>query len=337
MRRFPRVFVLLLLTVFAAVLFAKTCTSCGTENSDAAKFCKSCGAKLPEAVQQRPQSPRVQGYASVSGASVSITSDPSGAGVTVDGRSRGTTPLELNDLRPGRHEYELTRSGYRTFYGAFTTAGLYSTLVVTSDPVGAEILLDNVPRGTAGEAGLVLSQVPYGNRTVTARIEGYRDVVKPLDVRTPGPIAVPFKLGSGKGYLRVESDPPGAKLFVDSRQAGETPYGAELAPARYVLSLTRRGFYDWFGYAEVQYAETANIRAVLDRMPSRQWPFLAAAAAAVGYGGFAAIQGEATYGKYTAENQPPALRDATKKWDLQRNIAAGVTAVFAGLYLLVRW
>jgi hypothetical protein len=48
---FPRVIlVLVVLAVSAGLVFAeKTCSSCGTGNKDSDKFCKSCGAKLPEA------------------------------------------------------------------------------------------------------------------------------------------------------------------------------------------------------------------------------------------------------------------------------------------------
>ena len=146
MRSFPRVvLVLVVLAVSAGLVFAeKTCPSCGTSNSDNAKFCKSCGAKLPEAQQSRPAAPRVAGSMAVDGSVVNITSEPSGATAVVDGRNRGKTPVELNDLGPGRHEVELSRGGYRTFYGDFTIAGLFGSVVVTTEPVGAFLIL----RGT---------------------------------------------------------------------------------------------------------------------------------------------------------------------------------------------
>ena len=85
MRRFPRVLlVLVVLAVSAGLVFAaKTCPKCGATNKDSDKFCKSCGAKLPEAPAAQPTTPRVSGSASVNGPVVRITSQPTGAGVNV--------------------------------------------------------------------------------------------------------------------------------------------------------------------------------------------------------------------------------------------------------------
>ena len=46
--------------------------------------------------------------------SLSVTSEPSGARVLVDGRPRGQTPLALGGLRPGSYEVEISLRGYAT-------------------------------------------------------------------------------------------------------------------------------------------------------------------------------------------------------------------------------
>ena len=43
---------------------------------------------------------------------VSLTTNPSGATVIVDGKDRGTTPIMLYDLAPGRHHVKFRRAGY---------------------------------------------------------------------------------------------------------------------------------------------------------------------------------------------------------------------------------
>ena len=341
-RSFPRVvLVLLVLVVSAGVVFAdKTCPSCGASNSDNAKFCKSCGAKLPEAQPSRPAAPRVAGSMAVTGAVVNITSEPSGATIVVDGLNRGKTPQELSNLGPGRHEVELSRGGYRTFYGDFTIAGLFGSIVVTTEPVGAEVLLDGESKGRAGDGGLALTGVPYGRRTITARLEGYNDVVKTVDLNTPGPIGITSRLGYGKGFLQVVSEPAGVNLFVNSQTVGRTPYAAELVPARYVLSASRRGYYDWAGYADVQYSESTTVRAVLDRIRTRKLPFLILAIAGLGAGAGSAYMGESEYTKYKAATTPDdakRLRRTTETWDVRRDLAFGVGAVLTGVFLAVKW
>ena len=342
MRGFPRVIlVLVVLAVSAGLVFAaKTCPSCGTANKDSDRFCKSCGARLPEAPPPRPSPPRVAGSVSVNGPVVRITSEPSGAGVDVDGRTRGKTPLELNDLDPGRHEYELTRSGYRPLYGEFTIAGSFGSIVVTTEPVGAEVLLDDQPRGPAPDGGLALVRVPYGRHTIAARLQGCNNAVKTVDLKAAGPIGVTCRLGYGKGWLLVESNPPGASLFLNDQTAGKTPYAVELAPARYALSLSRQGYYGWTGDADVQYAESTSVRAVLDRMQTRKVPFLIGAIAGLGAGVGAVVLGESEYAKYRAATTPEdaeRYRHSTMAWDVGRYVAFGAGIALTGVYWMVQW
>lgn len=241
-RGFPRVvLVLIVLVVTVGLVFAaKTCPNCGATNKDSDKFCKVCGTRLPEPPPAKPASPRVAGSISVEGSVVRITAEPPVVGVAVDGRNRGKTPLRLDDLGPGRHEVELTRSGYRPYYGEFTISGRFGALVVTTDPVAAEVLLDGESRGTAPDGGLALARVPYGRHTITARLPGYNDAIKTVDVKAAGPVGVALRLGYGKGWLVVESEPPGASLSVNNQTIGKTPYLAELDPARYSLNLLRQ-------------------------------------------------------------------------------------------------
>jgi ribosomal protein L40E len=331
---------LVLALCFALVYAEKTCPSCGTVNSDDAKFCKKCGAKLLESGPGRPVTPRLSGHASVELGVATITSDPSGADVYVDGRLRGRTPLQLADLAPGRHELRITRAGYRDYAGVVAVTGRYGAVVVTSDPVGAEMLLDGAVQGSTTESGLPLARVLYGRHTLTARMPGYRDVEKTIDLKSAGPVAVNFRLGYGKGFLSVESDPPGAKVQSQDRLLGSTPLLGELDPARYTLTVTRPGFYDWLGYAQVQFAETARVFATLERVKTRKLVFLVAGLAGVAGGAFSVLMGESEYAKYQSaatRQESERHRASTQTWDAGRDIAAGFGALMVGAYFTVRW
>ena len=342
MRSFPRVLlVLVVLAVSAGLVFAaKTCPSCGASNPDNAKFCKVCGATLPAAPPAQPTTPRVSGTVLVNGPVVRVTSQPSGAGVNVDGRNRGKTPLQLNDLEPGRHQVQLTRSGYRPFDGDFTIAGSFGSLVVTTDPVGAEVLLDGQSRGRAPDGGLALARVPYGRHKITARLQSYDDAIQTVDLKSAGPIGVTCRLGYGKGWLVVNSDPPGAGLVANGKAAGKTPCVAELEPARYALRLSLRGYYDWTGDASVQYADSTMIRAALDRIETRKLPFLAAAIVGLGAGAAATVKGQSEYAKYrAAATGPDAERyhKSTMAWDIGRDAALLAGVALGGVYWMVKW
>lgn len=340
-RALPRVIAVLLLLAMVSLVYAdKVCPNCGAHNPDNAKFCKVCGAKLPVAPPPRPAPNRVSGSVVVSGAVVRITSQPLGLGVNVDGRDRGKTPLALSDLGSGCHVVEITSSGYLPYRSEFTIAGLFGSIVVTTEPIGAEVLLDGQSRGTSPDGGLAIARVPYGRHEITARLEGCEDAVKTVDVEAAAPTGVTCRLGYGKGWLVVNSEPTGARLVVNDQSVGKTPYMAKLAPDRYSLSISHRGYFDWNGDANVQNDNSTFVHAVMDRVPTRKVPLLIAAIAGFGAGVYASIRGESDYSKYTsASSRQDAERyhHSTLTWDLERDVAFAAGISLGGTYWTLKW
>ncbi len=330
---------LCLVLVVGVVWAEKICPSCGTSNRDDAKFCKKCGARLPEP-EARPSLPRLRVDVAVSGNTAKITSEPSGALVLIDGAERGRTPVEVSDLAPGRHELEVRYSGYRTYYGGFNISARLATLVITSDPPGADIWVDGLYKGKTTETGLVVSRVPFGQRAILARFAGYEDGSKLVEVNDVGPIGVLLKLGKGRGFLSVQTKPAGARVLANGREIGTSPLLVGLAPDRYVLGIFKPGYEDWLGYADVQVGDTAYVSQTLSRLPRRRLPILIAGAAVLAGGGFAGIMAEKSYTLYKqAATKEEAIdyRRQTEKWDLLRNIGVGAGAIGIGAYFVVRW
>jgi hypothetical protein len=56
-------------------------------------------------------------------ATLKVAANVSGAKVLLDGEERGTTPLTLEDLRPGRYQLSVSASGYRTHTETLELAG----------------------------------------------------------------------------------------------------------------------------------------------------------------------------------------------------------------------
>ncbi len=332
--------VLALLLIALPVLAEQRCPACGTSNSDSAQFCKNCGARL-EAGRERESGPaRLSADAVVSGSSVSITSRPAGADVEIDGVLRGKTPLVVDDLGPGRHDWRVSLAGYRSQTGSFVITVRTGTIVVTTEPVGAQIYLDGKLMGRAGEGGLALSGVSFGRHSIRARYEGYNDVTKTVDLQTTGPYGVTLRLGWGKGFLRVTSVPESARLSIKGQPVGFTPYFGEFAPERYPLALSRRGYVDWLGYAEVYQAETVEVRVALERLRTRKPVFLIAGLVGLAAGGLSAWRGEQSYDRYQAARSADSARHwraVTERWDWGRNIALGAGAALCVSWVLVRW
>ncbi len=332
--------VLLILAGAGVAAADQRCAVCGTVNSDQAQFCKNCGARLESRPATGQQARQLSASAAVLGSVVVISSEPGDADIEVDGIPRGRTPLELRDLSAGRHTYRVSKRGYASYSGSFTIIALIGTIVVTTEPVGAEVFLDGAPRGRAGEGGLALLGIPYGRHTVKARLEGYKEVTKTVDLQTPGPYGVTLRLGSGKGFLVVTSSPDSARLSIANRPSGTTPFFGELNPDRYVLNLTKKGYVDWVGYTEVYQAETANVRVTMERLRTRKIPFLIAGSLGIAAGGVSAWMGEQSYARYQSAQMPDSARywrGVTERWDLGRNIALGAGGALCVTWLLVRW
>jgi formylglycine-generating enzyme required for sulfatase activity len=119
-----------------------------------------------------------------------VTSEPPGAAVTLEGRYRGDTPLELEVPAGRSHVVRATRAGHEPAEATVTlTRGesrpLHLTLSaqrgevqVIADPANAEVLVDGQPRGIAGPV-LELSATPHEIEVRRAGYEPHRQTVTP--------------------------------------------------------------------------------------------------------------------------------------------------------------
>ena len=118
---------------------------------------------------------------------VNITTQPEGASVIVDGRDRGTTPITLFDLAPGRHHLKLRRAGYverdrffNTSEGPFIEKSevleeIKGILLLKTEPEGCNILVDGVSMGQTPRLITTLSAKDVYE--VRLRKAGYQDHV----------------------------------------------------------------------------------------------------------------------------------------------------------------
>jgi hypothetical protein len=91
---------------------------------------------------------------------VTVRSEPTEAGVFVDGLFRGVTPLEITGLPGGRHSVRIEKGGFKVLFAALETPprGVTSFRLepvdtglvdVRTEPAGAEVYLDGRFRGLA--------------------------------------------------------------------------------------------------------------------------------------------------------------------------------------------
>jgi serine/threonine-protein kinase len=182
---------------------------------------------------------------------VDISSTPAGASVYLFGKFLGTTPLSQAKI-PGKAavlKFEL--QGYipqtRELKPEETQVevaleGLPWTTAVRSDPSGAEVLLNDAPKGLTPLTEL---QVPStGAQVLTLRLKGFADTVIKLDKDIPIPDPVVMTPVNFKAS--VVSDPPGAEILLNGTPRGRTPKELEITSAAdQVLVLRLKGYEEW--------------------------------------------------------------------------------------------
>jgi serine/threonine protein kinase len=112
---------------------------------------------------------------------LSINSNPPGAQITVDGQARGVTPLMLT-LKPGNHNVELRGGGEPRMLPVTITAGTqvsqyielpkitaFGQLQVRSEPAGAQVTVDGIPRG---KTPVLVESLAAGEHTVVMDADG---------------------------------------------------------------------------------------------------------------------------------------------------------------------
>ena len=185
---------------------------------------------------------------------VTVTSQPAGATVIVDGMDRGTTPITLFDLAPGRHHIKYRLAGYveadrfvdTNHEGPFIEKNVVlkeekGLLLLKTEPAGANIVIDGVTVGQTPRLVTHLAAKDVYN--VRLRKAGYQDQL--IQVRFEGrrPLVREETLLLASGTVNVLSDPAGAEVTLNGIVRGKTPVLVRDVPrGRAVVKFRLDGF-----------------------------------------------------------------------------------------------
>lgn len=148
--------------------------------------------------------------------SLQVTTMPDGAAVTVDGTSRGSTPLTVPGLAAGSHTVRLAKAGFTDYTGTLTLSGGKTTLLNIT-----LVAAQGAPAMTTLPLASTPSQAPAGAQSAVT--------------------AAP----SGTGSLSVASMPPGANVYLDGEKVGTTPVTLPgVTAGSHRLLLTLQGYAD---------------------------------------------------------------------------------------------
>lgn len=209
---------------------------------------------------------------------VSITSQPSGASVVIDGSDRGTTPLTLFDLEPGRHHLKLRLAGYverdrfiNTDEGPFIEKNEVlqeekGLLLLKSDPPGANIVIDGVTLGQTPR--LITNLSAKDSYIIRLRKAGYQDQALSVKFNGREPKVCDAKLVLASGVLDIISEPVGAEVMVNGIARGKTPVTVKDVPrGRAVVKFSFEGFVDETRELAVNAGDRQTLSVALKGLP----------------------------------------------------------------------
>ena len=112
-------------------------------------------------------------------------------------------------------------------------------VLVRSDPPGATIVCNGQELGKTPLA----VKLPPGQQQLTLRVEGYEDVIVPVNVRANEVLQTDVAtLKPLPGSVVVSTTPPGAKVYLDGRDSGEvTPCVLKLPPGKVMVRAVLDG------------------------------------------------------------------------------------------------
>ncbi|MDD1727945.1 MAG: PEGA domain-containing protein [Methanospirillum sp.] len=140
-----------------------------------------------------------------SGGFVVVTTEPPGASVFLDDEYQGLTetgkPLEISNVTPGSHRIYVSSKNYEDYEAmAVVTSGTITPVtvqmnpspmpqacglvIVSSDPAGADIMIDGQIRGTTPAT---IETLNSGRHTYSIRLAGYQEYNSSLDI-IPGQV-----------------------------------------------------------------------------------------------------------------------------------------------------
>jgi hypothetical protein len=157
---------------------------------------------------------------------LSVTTTPPGAQVTVDGKPRGVTPLELTDVSPGKHEVALKSDAGSVRRTITIAAG--KTVTIEEAIFAGWVAVYSPFEVTISEGGRVLRPDDRNQVMVPPGVHDLRfvnnalgfDISRQIEVK-PGESAT-VRLTPEPSKLNVTAT-DAAEVFVDGTRIGETP------------------------------------------------------------------------------------------------------------------
>ncbi|HUJ28277.1 MAG TPA: PEGA domain-containing protein [Myxococcales bacterium] len=212
-------------------------------------------------------------------AMLSVQSDPPNANVLVDAAMVGRTPYS-GEIQPGDHTVAVEAEGRmreerrlvahegQDANVSFALAPLPKTpaIAVESEPIGAQVILDSKERGRTP----FLAPLEKGHHEVVLKLEGHREVGTDFNMPSDRDLSIRLDLPVGQGTgsrLTLTSTPQGAKVAIDGKDVGISPWSGDIRPGNHKVAVAADGFVREERVVQVQPSRDSDVTFALNRAP----------------------------------------------------------------------
>ena len=216
---------------------------------------------------------------------LTVTSDPPDAVVSIDGDTTERTPWIYTDLFAGYHSIEINYAGYEAYTNSiYVDTGAnpevdaelvplqsYGSLTVDSTPEGADIFIDS---NDEGMSPVTVGGLTAGVHQVEAHLAGYTAQAQTVTVVSGQgtTISIPmaaYSTSSSEGSLSVTTNVPGTVVYLDGIYKGSITDGSPfnvvgIAPGTHALLLHAPGYDDFTQDAVVTAGQVTTLTANLN-------------------------------------------------------------------------
>ena len=182
---------------------------------------------------------------------ITVSSEPAGAQIEVDGKPVGVTPAKV-EMDSGIRRVQLTAPGLRVWTSSVAvSAGVPQTLgpivlgaadariTVRSVPSGAQVLTGGTFRGVTP---VTLELAPGVTHSISIARAGYAPWSREVFAESGKESQLDARLSALLVEVRIQGQPADAEVFVNGTSRGPAPASLQLPASRHHIEVRKEGF-----------------------------------------------------------------------------------------------
>jgi len=175
---------------------------------------------------------------------------PKGTSIKLDGKAKGQPPGPIG-IEPGKHKLEVEHPDYEPYSDYIeikrgqellkediVLSPKPGFLLINTTPPDAKI---HIARGNYS-AGDTIKNLSAGWHKVKVQKNGYNEHELLVEIQPNRLNKMDVELFKESGLVLIESQPSGAKIFIDNAPSGTTPWNMKLSLGQHTIRLEKKGY-----------------------------------------------------------------------------------------------